>query len=126
LGDGKAFEGGPDGGVSVVVDGDATRGQAPMQLLLSSLAGCMAIDVQEILEKSRVPLESLEVDVVGVRAHEAPRRYVSVEMVFYLRGPGPEHGTRVQRAVDLSKDKYCSLLHTLDPGLPIDIRVERV
>jgi len=125
-GEGKAFEGGPDGGFAVVVDGDGRRGQAPMQLLLSSLAGCMAIDVREILEKSRVPLHSLEVEVVGIRAETPPRRYVSIEMVYRLGGPEPEHDARLQRAIDLSRDTYCSVLHTLDPDLEIEIRVERV
>jgi len=125
-GEGKAFEGGPDGGVRVVVDGDAKKGQAPMQLLLSSLAGCMAIDVREILEKSRVPMESLEVEVVGVRAEKAPRRYLAIDMVFRIGGPRPEHDKRLQRAIDLSRDTYCSLLHSLDPGIDFDIRVERI
>lgn len=123
-GDGLVFRGGPDGGTQIVVDGDRREGQAPMELLLMSLAGCMAIDVRMMLEKSRVPVESLEVEAVGMRADEAPRRYLSIELVYTLRGPGEEHRPRLERAIELSRDKYCSVLHTLDPGLQLDVRVE--
>jgi putative redox protein len=123
-GEGKRFRGGPDNGVEIVVDGDSTEGQGPMQLLLSALAGCMAIDVCMILEKSRVPLDSLEVEAIGVRAAEAPRRYESIELVYRLGGPAEGDRPRVDRAIELSRDKYCSVLHTLDPALEIDIRVE--
>jgi putative redox protein len=84
----------------------------------------MAIDVCMILEKSRVPLDSLEVEAIGVRATEAPRRYESIELVYRLGGPAEGDRARVDRAIELSRDKYCSVLHTLDPALEIDIRVE--
>jgi putative redox protein len=123
-GEGKRFRGGADGGVEIVVDGDSAEGQGPMQLLLSALAGCMAIDVCMILEKSRVRLDSLEVEAIGVRATEAPRRYESIELVYRLGGPAEGDRARVDRAIELSRDKYCSVLHTLDPALEIDIRVD--
>lgn len=125
-GEGLLFRGGPDGGAEIVVDGDTKQGQAPMQLLLMSLAGCMAIDVCMILEKSRVPLESLEVEAIGTRADDVPRRFDTIELVYTLGGPGEEHRDKVDRAIELSREKYCSVLHTLDPDLELDIRVERV
>ena len=119
------FRGGGEGGPEVTVDGDGEAGAAPMQLLLLSLAGCMAIDVRMILEKSRVPLSALEVEVIGERAGGEPARYVSIQLVYRLSGPGEEHEARLRRAIDLSRDKYCSVLHSLDPGIDFDIRVER-
>ena len=117
------FEGRPEaGGPSVIVDGGSKEGLAPMQLLLVSLAGCMAVDIRMILEKSRVPLDGLEIEVVGERAPEPPRRYLRIDMICHLRGPAAEHADRVQRAIDLSRDKYCSVLHTLDPGIALDVR----
>jgi putative redox protein len=124
-GDGLVFCGGGEGGAEVTVDGDGEAGAAPMQLLLLSLAGCMAIDVRMILEKSRVPLSALEVEVTGERANGEPARYVAIQLVYRLRGPDEEHEARLQRAIDLSRDKYCSVLHSLDPGIDFDIRVER-
>lgn len=125
-GEGNVFRGGSEGGPTIVVDGDQQEGAAPMQLLLASLAGCMAIDVRSILEKSRVRLESMEIEATGIRASEAPRRYHTIELVYRLSGPTPEDQPKLDRAIELSRDKYCSVLHTLDPSLDMDIRVERV
>ena len=125
-GEGLAFEGGPEGGPSIVVDSDLERGPSPTHLLLLALAGCMGVDVKMILEKSRVPLESIEVEAVGVRAEEAPRRFLRITLRYELRGPEAEHEPRIQRALDLSRDKYCSVLHSLDPEIEIDLEVNRL
>ena len=125
-GEGLVFRGGPDDGVQITVDSDGAEGQTPMQLLLMALGSCMAVDVRMILEKSRVPVESLEVEAVGLRAPEPPRRYLSLDLVYRVAGPSEGDRARLQRAVDLSRDKYCSVLHSLDPGIELRIRVERV
>lgn len=124
-GDGLAFEGGGTTHPSIQVDGGSRVGPSPMELLLLSVAGCMAIDVRLILDKARVPLTDLEVVTEGTRADTEPRRYSRVKMHFRVVGPGEEHEARVARAVQLSKDKYCSVLHTLDPDLPIETSIER-
>ncbi|MEM7417685.1 MAG: OsmC family protein [Gemmatimonadota bacterium] len=124
-GDGLAFEGGTDDGVQIGVDSSGGIGPSPMELLLLSAAGCMAIDVVMILQKSRVPLDALEVHTVGRRAPDAPKRYLEMRMEFALSGPGDEDQAKLQRAVDLSKDKYCSVLHTLDPELDFTVTVRR-
>ncbi len=125
-GEGLLFHGGSDDGVQIAVDSEGNEGQTPMQLLLMALGGCMAVDVRMILEKSRVPVESLEVEVIGIRASDAPRRFVSLDLVYRLGGPGEEHEARLARAIELSREKYCSVLHTLDPEIELDIRVERI
>lgn len=123
-GEGLAFRGGPDGGVQAGMDSDGAIGHSPMEALLMALAGCMAVDVLMILEKSRVPVEDLEVEAVGVRAPSVPKRYVSIQLIYRLEGPTEEHRSKLERAIELSRDKYCSVLHTLDPALPVEIRVE--
>ena len=123
-GTGMSFEGGPDGGPQMVVDSAVKDGLSPMQLLLTAVAGCMAIDVLMIAEKSRVPIDSLEVEAVGVRADEAPKRFVSMTLVYRVTGPSEEDRPKVDRAIELSRDKYCSVLHTLDPDLDFDLRLE--
>ncbi len=125
-GEGLAFHGGPEDGVQMTVDGDGVRGQTPTQLLLMSLAGCMAIDVLMILEKSRVPVESLEVEAIGERAEVTPKRFHSIRLLYRLTGPSPEHQAKLDRAIALSREKYCSVLHTLDPEIDFDLQVERV
>ena len=122
-GEGLVFRGGPDGVPEVTIDSDAEQGPSPTHALLIALAGCMAVDVKMILEKSRVLVESIEVEAVGERAESAPRRFLSITLTYDVRGPGGEDAKKVQRALDLSRDKYCSVLHSLDPGIKIDLRV---
>ncbi len=122
-GEGLVFHGGPDGGPEITIDSDATQGPSPTHTLLLALAGCMAVDVKLILEKSRVPVESIEVEAQGVRAESIPRRFVSITLTYDVKGPRDVDAKKVQRALDLSRDKYCSVLHSLDPGIQIDLRV---
>lgn len=118
------FEGGPDGGPRLLVDSDMEQGLSPMQLLLSSVASCMAIDVLMIVEKSRVVVDSLEVEAIGRRAETPPKRFVSVTLVYRLVGPSENDRAKVERAIQMSRDKYCSVMHTLDPELDFDLRLE--
>ncbi len=125
-GEGLVFRGGPDGGPVATLDSDAKEGLSSTHYLLFALAGCMAVDVKMILEKSRVPIEALEVEAVGERAETPPRRFVKIQLTYGLRGPLEEHEKRLQHAIDLSRDKYCSVLHSLDPSIEIEIRVRRL
>jgi putative redox protein len=125
-GKGLVFRGGPDGGPVATLDSDANEGLSSTHFLLFALAGCMAVDVKMILEKSRVPIESLEVEAVGERAETPPRRFEKIQLTYEVRGPLEEHEKRLQNAIDLSRDKYCSVLHSLDPSIEIDIRVRRL
>ena len=120
------FRGGPVGGPVATLDSVAKEGLSSTHYLLFALAGCMAIDVKMILEKSRVPIESLEVEAVGERAETAPRRFEKIQLTYEVRGPLEEHDKRLQHAINLSRDKYCSVLHSLDPSIEIDIRVRRL
>ena len=125
-GEGLVFRGGPDGGPVATLDSDAKEGLSSTHYLLFALAGCMAVDVKMILEKSRVPIESLEVEAIGERAETPPRRFEKIQLTYEVRGPQEEHEKRLQHAIDLSRDKYCSVLHSLDPSIEIDIRVRRL
>ena len=120
------FSGGAEGGPEMTVDSAGVAGPSPTQLLLLSLAGCMGVDIRMILEKSRVPVASLEVLVDGDRATTEPRRFESLRLVCRVRGPEDGDQPKLERAVQLSRDKYCSVLHTLRPDLDLEIRIERV
>lgn len=125
-GRGLVFEGGAPEGPRVVVDGDGAEGASPMDHLLLSLAGCMGSDVRHILEKSRVPVESLEVEVEGTRAPTDPRRYQALRLSYRIRGPRPGDLGRLERAVELSRTTYCSVLHSLRQDIEIEIAIERI
>jgi putative redox protein len=125
-GAGTVFQGGPSDDVQITIDGKAEKGPSPMDTLLLGLAACMGADIVSILEKARVPVESFEVSARGDRQEEHPRRYREIELVYTIRGPGPEHQAKLDRALALSLEKYCSFTHSLRPDIEMDVRIERV
>jgi putative redox protein len=122
----REYTGGAGEGGTILLDGFSVRGPGPMDTLLLAVAGCMAVDVQVILERSRVPLTGLSVEVEGERAPTHPKRYTRIRMVYHLDGPREEHQGKVDRAVDLSREKFCSVLHSLRPDIEIEIDIRRV
>jgi putative redox protein len=109
---------------AITIDGDGTQGPSPMLALLLAAAGCTAADVVVILKKMRVDLERLTVEVEGVRRDEEPRRYTQLTFHFRAAGPNVERA-QVARAVGLSLDKYCSVVHSLAPDIAVshEIRI---
>ena len=96
---------------TLVVDGDSAAGPSPVQLLVISLAACMSIDVVDILRRGRHPLVAFRSTLTGERAAESPRRLLGVTIRFQVQGAVPTHA--VERAIALSRDKYCSVWHSL-------------
>jgi putative redox protein len=102
---------GRSGSTELTLDSAATAGPSPMQLVGYGLAGCMAMDVVHILRKGRHELRGLRVDLSGRRAQEEPRRFTAIDIRYSITGSVPEGA--VQRAIDLSREKYCSVWHSL-------------
>ncbi len=118
------YEGRTGNSRPIHLDGDSTAGPSPMEALLMSLGGCMGIDIQAILEKGRIPIETLEVSMEGDRAGSLPKRFTAVRMTVRIQGPQEGDLPKVERAVQLSRDKYCSVFHSLQPDLDVDIQIE--
>ena len=95
----------------MTLDSDSVAGPSPMQALGFALAGSMAMDVVHVLRKGRHDLKGLRADMVGSRAEEEPRRFTRVELRYTVNGDVPE--AAVQRAIDLSREKYCSVWHSM-------------
>lgn len=125
-GSGMVFDGGPAGGPQLVLDGDSATGPSPMDLVLAAAAGCMAIDVRAILEKGRVHLDALDVEAQGERAEEPPRCYTALRFVVRVAGVPPTQRPKVERAIQLSREKYCSVLFSLRRDIPVEIVLEGV
>ena len=125
-GEGLAFSGRIGSGPTVTIDGAGKAGPSSTDSLLLGLMGCMSIDVLMILEKGRVTVNSLETRVEGERASEAPKHFTRVRLTFVLEGPSPEDRSKVDRAIELSRDKYCSVLHSLRPDIEFETAVEGV
>ena len=95
------------GDVKVMLDGSGLAGPTPVQAVAFALAGCMGIDVVHILTKGRLEVKGLVTRLRGERAPEDPRRYLAFDLHFALRGDLP--ADKVERALALSRDKYCSV-----------------
>ena len=107
------------GSTGITIDGNSTAGPSPVQTLAFALAGCMAADLVHILTKGRHPLRALKAHLVAERAQEDPHRILKVDLHFDIDGAVSIDAAR--RAVSLSREKYCSVSHSLNPD--IDFRV---
>jgi putative redox protein len=107
------------GATSITIDGDSSAGPSPVQALAFALAGCMAVDVVFILTKGRHPVRGLRAHLVGHRAQEEPHRFLKLELTFDVEGAVPVEA--VERAIALSRDKYCSVWHTLNHDIDFQV-----
>jgi putative redox protein len=82
-------------------------GPSPMELVLIGMRGCSGYDVVHILEKGREPIEDVAVELEAERAQQDPKVFTRIHMHFVVKGRGlaPE---KVERAIALSVEKYCS------------------
>lgn len=105
-------------GYDIEFDANAQMGCMPLEGLLLSLAGCMAIDVVSILQKMRCPPTSMSMKIQGKRSETPPQRLRSVVLELFLKGDNLAE-EKVQRAVSLSAEKYCSVRHSLREDIDI-------
>ncbi len=107
----------------IEIDGDNATAPGPMLVLLLAMAGCTGADIVHVLEKMRVELTELSIEVEGVRRDEDPRRYDALHLKYRILGRGLDD-SKAERAVSLSVDKYCSVMHTLAPDIAVSYAVE--
>ena len=103
---------------ATVENGGENAGFQPLELVLVSLGGCTAMDVISILRKMKQEVTAYEIRVTGERAETHPRVYTSVNVEHVFRGRGLNEEA-VQRAINLSNDKYCSAMAMLKQAVPI-------
>jgi putative redox protein len=116
---GLKFRGGDPRGPATLVDADNLDAPGPMLTLLTAAAACAGADVVSILDKMRAGLESLRIEVAGVRREQAPRRFTSIRFDFHLHGAGLDEA-KARRAIDLSLQTYCSVVHSLAPDIAVE------
>ncbi len=116
--DGAArFVGVSASGHRVVMDGPPEaggldQGPRPMEMVLLGLGGCSAFDVVQILRKGRRAVAGCEVEIEAERAATDPRVFTRIHLRFVVTGAELDR-RRVERAVTLSADKYCSVARML-------------
>lgn len=99
------------GSQTIILDGKSSAGPSPVQALAFGIAGCMAMDVVDILRKGRHQIDGLDVAFHGERAQTPPHRLTSVTLTFTVKGVVP--GDAVRRAIALSHERYCSVSNSL-------------
>jgi len=110
--EGVSFVGETGSGHAIVIDGAPENGgrnlgARPMELVLTGTAACTAFDVVEILRKARQPVADCVVEAEAKRAATPPKVFTHVHFKYLVAGRGLD-AHQVERAVKLSKDKYCS------------------
>ncbi len=121
-----AFEAKTNSGHQILLDakprvGGEDKGPRPMEVLLVSLAGCTGMDVVSILTKKRVNLHKMTIKVNGEQAPEHPKYFTKIDVEFNFEGNGIKEED-VKRAIELSKDKYCSVSVMLKDKAEISYR----
>ncbi len=106
----------------LTVDGDNVAGMPPMKLVAVGLASCMAIDVLAILQKGRHVVRGLTVSLTGERTSGVPRRFERISLRVTVTGSVPKDA--VERAVELSRDKYCSVWQSMRQDIALTTTVD--
>jgi putative redox protein len=128
LAEGITFVAESGSGHAIVVDaaqdiGGKNLGARPMELVLMGTGACTAIDVMHILRKARQPVTDCVVDLEADRAGEDPKVFTKIRMHYVVTGKGLSKA-QVERAIKLSKDKYCSATKMLESTVEVSFDYE--
>ncbi len=97
-------------------------GPRPKKLMLTALAGCTGIDVISILKKMKIELDSFNVLVEGDLTEEHPKKYTRMKIIYQFKGKDLPMD-KLERAVTLSKEKYCGVSAVYRDALPVDYEI---
>ncbi len=105
-------------GYEIEYDANLQWGCSPTETLLTSVAGCMAIDVFYFLKKMKADIKSFKIDFSGVRKPDPPQYYKSIDLLIKVNGEGIT-SKKMDRAISLSHDKYCSVYNALRSDIEV-------
>jgi len=119
-----------ESGHEVVLDaskesGGNDNGPRPMELILHGLAGCTGIDIALILKKMKSEIDNFKIEVNADRAKEHPKRYTNIYLKFIIKGKNLSK-KKVEKAIDLSQNKYCSASSSLNANIRSSYEFENV
>lgn len=122
-----AFDATADSGHTVRIDttvegGGLGSGMNPKKMVLGALSACSGMDVVEILQKMKVPFSKLEIEASAEQTDTHPKVFTHIDMVYQVDAPESEMD-KVQRAVQLSQEKYCGVSAMLAKNCPIHYTV---
>jgi putative redox protein len=114
------FIGRTNRGYEVEYDALQQWGCSPTETLLLSVAGCMGIDMMSFLKKMKCDITSYKMDIMGDRNPSPPQYYTSIQMIMSVKGAGLTD-KKLERAISLSQDKYCSVYHSLRKDMKVTV-----
>ncbi|GLO67450.1 MULTISPECIES: OsmC family protein [Oceanobacillus] len=121
---GRAFTATGDSGYEINMDateayGGLGKGATPTEMLLSSLAGCIGIDVTMILRPHLDKITKIEIETDGIRKEEAPKGFTDIVVTFII--DGDIDSKKVWRAINLGEEKYCSVSDSLKANISFEL-----
>lgn len=106
-----------------VTAGGTGHGSSPMEILLMTIAGCSGMDIVTILDKMKVKFQRFETTVEGERSGDHPRVFKDIEVVYKFWGDSLTKD-KLERAVQLSMEKYCSVANMIDRAANLTYRID--
>jgi putative redox protein len=123
----EVYEAANDAGHSVTIDMRAAElkgNQSPVELLLSSVAACGAVDITLILKKRKKTLHDFVIETTGVRRDEPPRRFTHIHCKYIVTSPDVTE-EELHKTAALSLEKYCSVVNTLNCKVDFSVEIIR-
>ena len=103
--------------------GGSNAASKPTELVLFGLGGCTGIDVDSMLKKMRIKVDDFQVEINFERAEEHPKVFTKIEMVYHFYGNDLPL-EKLEKAVSLSKDRYCTVSAMLSKAVDITAKIE--
>ncbi|XHP73711.1 Protein YhfA [Arenibacter antarcticus] len=121
-----AFESNNPSGNTLIIDiapedGGEGQGYRPKALMLSSLAGCSGLDVASLIKKMKLEVEEFTIETIADLTEEHPKSYNKVTIEYHFKGANLAE-KKLQRAVDLSIDKYCGVMEMFRQFATLEIK----
>lgn len=101
----------------LIDDQKAAFGMKPSDLLLLAAASCSGYDIADILIKQREPIKNLQVNCDGIQLDKPPYNFTKIHLHYIISGAVEEK--KLEKAIKLSEEKYCSVINTIRPGVQI-------
>ncbi len=123
---GMAFESNNPSGLNFTIDaspddGGEGAGFRPKELMLSSLEGCSGLDVASLIKKMKLEVDDFHIETIANLTDEHPKYYDSVVIEYHFHGNNLNEG-KLQRAVDLSVEKYCGVMEMFRRFASLEIK----
>lgn len=119
-----AFQNGKTIRIDANPDESTTTGVRPKALMLTSLAGCTAIDVIDMLKKMRVGFSDFSIKVSGELTEEDPKTYHVVKLTYLIDLKDEADRSKVEKAVNLSQEKYCGVTAMVRKFADLQVAIE--